>query len=305
MSIGTVISYCTNDFRFIGKCIEEAQKFSNRIVIPVCDHFFNGKREDRNLLNCTYANHPNCKFVEFAYMPNQLYNPFLTYAPSDDGWIRLWHQTARYIGFLHLDPEVDYTFFIDCDEIPEGENIAAWLKMDEYKKFNAMRLLGHYYALRPTLRAKKLQNLALLVRRSALEPRFFFHPDERYALYRYIEEPKQYDVRSPDQKIFFHHYSWVRPFLECHRKADSWGHKNDHDWQEEIRKAFDDNGQKDLFGHLDLEFEEISEPYFDPFTISIPKKDHFLNHFPHVKKVSSRDILRLELELTYGICDNH
>src|SRR5689334_2116292 len=69
--LGTVISYCTNDFRFIGKCIEEARRFSHSIVVAVADHFFDGVPENRALLNATYQAHPDCLFVEFAYLPTQ------------------------------------------------------------------------------------------------------------------------------------------------------------------------------------------------------------------------------------------
>jgi hypothetical protein len=225
--------------------------------------------------------------------------------PSDEGWTRLWHQTSRYIGFFHLRPEIEHLFFIDCDEIPEGERIASWLKSGEYRNYNAMRLLGHYYALRPTLRAKKLQNLALLARRASLEPRFFFHPDERYALFRYIEEPKKYDVRGPDLKPLFHHYSWVRPAGECLQKSDSWGHKSDANWPDEIKRAFEAKKGEDLFGHLDLDFEEVSQAYFDPLAVPIPTAPLSPRAFPNVKKVSPRDIFQLELEWTYGDCNNH
>lgn len=304
-SLGVVISYCTHDFRFIAKCIEETRRFAKQIIIPVCDHFFNGKPENRALLEHTYAEHPDCEFVEFAYTPARLYNPFSTFVPSDEEWIRLWHQTSRYIGFLHLRPEIEFLFFIDCDEIPEGDRIAAWLRAGVYRNYNAMRLLGYYYALTPTLRAKKLQNLSLLVRRAALEPRFFFHPDERYALYRYVEEPKQYDVRDQDLKPLFHHYSWVRPSHECLQKSDSWGHKRVNDWQKEIERSFKEKGQKDLFGNCNLDFEEISKAYFNPLSISIPKKPLSPKNFPHVKKVTPHDIFQLELELTYGLSDHH
>ena len=302
---GTVICYCTNDYRFIDKCIAEAKLFSDQIVIPVCDHFFNGEPENRLLLEETYAAHPDCTFVEFAYTPGKLYSPFPTYTPSDTGWIRLWHQTARYIGFLHLKPQIEQVLFLDCDEIPEGDQVLRWLEEGSYRNFNAMRILLYYYALRPTLRAKKLQNLVLLARRASLEPRFFFHPDERYALYRYIEGAKREGVRGVDLKPLFHHYSWVRPSSECLQKADTWGHRDDNDWPDEIRRAFEEKGHKDLFGNADLEFEEIPEPYFDPLSVSIPRQFPPRSGFPHVIKVTPREVFQLELEWSYGDCYSH
>ena len=72
-SIDTVISYCSNDFRFIDKCIEEAKLFSQKIVIAVCDHFFDGTEERRDLLEHTYARHPDCHFIEFSYLSDRLF----------------------------------------------------------------------------------------------------------------------------------------------------------------------------------------------------------------------------------------
>jgi hypothetical protein len=303
-SFGTIIQYCTNDYRFIDKCIAEAKKFSDQIVIPVCDHFFNGQPENRELLTQTYRNHPDCDFIEFAFTPDRHYSPYSTHSPLDEGWIRLWHQTSRYIGWLHLRPEIDFLLFLDCDEIPEGERVAAWLQTGEYRNYNALRFLGFYYALRPTLRAKKLQSLALLVKRACLEPRFFIQIDERHGLYQHIPEPKKKEVRGGLQPLF-HHYSWVRPQSECLHKAGSWGHSGEKNWSQEIEKAFEEKGFRDLFGHVDLEFEEIPRPYFDPFSTPLPEKSLPQQEFSHVKKVTPRDIFQLELEWTFGSRDNY
>ena len=54
MNITTVLMYCSNDFRWIEKCVEQASKISNEIIIPVCDHYFDGTSENRELLNKAY-----------------------------------------------------------------------------------------------------------------------------------------------------------------------------------------------------------------------------------------------------------
>jgi hypothetical protein len=182
--------------------------------------------------------------------------------------------------------------------------MAEWLQTGEHRKWNAARLLGYFYAIRPTLRATLLQEVPLLVRRSFLEPRFFFHPDERYALYKYAEEPKHRAIRGKDQKPLFHHYSWVRTSAECEMKSGSWGHRTLKDWPEEIRKAFQSKEKKCLFG-MDLEFEEIADPFFDPFSVSVPESLVRVQDFPNVRRVNHRDILRTELNLVYGDCDEH
>ena len=52
--IATIINYCTTDYKFIGHCINEAKSFSDQVIVPVCDHFYDGTPEDRELLEKTY-----------------------------------------------------------------------------------------------------------------------------------------------------------------------------------------------------------------------------------------------------------
>jgi len=294
--LGIVIPYCTNDYRFLGKCLAEVRKFAHQIVVVVCDHFFNGTVENRALLNQTYAEHPDCQFVEFAYTPGKLYSPYSIYLPEDEGWIRLLHSQARYIGLLHMERGVEFVMFLDCDEIPEGDRVAAWLKTGEYKKWNAMRLRGYYYALRANLRATRMQDVALIVRRACLGAVAFLQPDERAGIYyRQVAYPKKNEVVGLDGQPMFHHYSWVRPREECVRKSESWGHREEKDWRGEIKRAFNEEIYRNLFGTVNVDFKEVDEVFFDPLKVVVPS-GRSGGQFPHVKKVGPRDILRMEID---------
>jgi hypothetical protein len=292
LTLATIINYCTNDYRFLGKCIEEARHFSDQILIPVCDHFFDEKPENRLLLDHTYAAHPDCQFIEFAYSSSKLYSPFLSCSPTDDEWPHLWHSTARTIGFLHVKPETEYVLFLDCDEIPDGKRMAEWLKTGEHRQWNALHLVAYFYVLRPHLRAKKLQENPLLARRSALETRLLLHPGERLGTYSSMPEPKKGQARGHDLLPLFHHYSWVRTEEECHQKAATWAHRGEFDWPTLIRQTFRGNGN--YFGSTH-EFEEIPDVYFDPLSVPIPTEFTHFGSFPHVKKVCSRDIFKMEI----------
>lgn len=292
MKIATIISYCTHDYRFIGKCIEEAKKFSDQILIPVCDRFYNGTLENRFLLERTYSEHRDCQFVEFSYDANQLYTPYLSYTKKDAEWANLWHATARYIGFLHIDPLVEYILFLDCDEIVEGERFASWLQTQEHEKFNAMRLGCYYYILRCNWRATLQQELTLLARKKAFHSFHFIQPGERYALFQSIVNPKACTIM---EKPFIHHYSWVRPLEENLHKAATWGHQKSCDWNTIIHDSFNGKKLQEFFG-VNFEFEEIQNPYFDPLSIQVPVGDVQHLSFDHVKKVDRRSILKMELE---------
>lgn len=293
-SIASVISYCTNDYRFIDKCIVEARKFSQQIVIPVCDRFFDGSPENRILLENTYSKHPDCLFIEFAYLPDRIYSRYHHLDPKDKDWAIFWAATTRYVGFHYVNPESEYIFFLDSDEIVEGDEFIDWLDEEKYRQYDAQRLAAYLYALRPNLRAKKVVNLPFLVKRETLAPLTLLNGLERIGAYLTHPGPKREEVVGLDRKPLIHHYSWVRTKEECIQKARTWGHRNDENWADVIERTFEGSGP--LF-NLDLEFEEISHPFFDPLKIEIPTHFSGQGHFPNVLKINDRDLFRKGMDL--------
>lgn len=290
-SIGTIISYCTNDFRFIGKCIEETKTFSQQILIPVCDHFFDGTPENRHLLDHTYAQHPDCQFIEFSYLPDRLYSQYHSLPPDDPDWAIFWAATTRYVGFHYLDPSMDYVLFLDSDEIAEGEQFLRWFHSGDY--LDAQRLAAYFYALTPTFRAKRVVNLPLFVKKDSLAPLTLLNELERIGAYMTHPGPKKEQVVGTNGLPFIHHYSWVRTKEECLWKAKTWGHRNDEDWPTLIEEAFSGKA-KQLFGSPH-EFAEISHPYFDPFKVPFPKRKPPFSG-TNVIKINDRDLFRKEIE---------
>jgi hypothetical protein len=288
-SIATIISYCTNDFRFIGKCIEEAKVFSKQIIVPVCDHFFDGTPENRHLLDHTYAAHPDCQFVEFAYMPDQIYSQYHSIESDDPDWAIYWAATTRYVGFHYLDSEIDTVLFLDSDEIVEGKRFLEWMETDE--GFDAQRLASYFYALQPNLRAKNVVNLPLIVKRENFAPLTLFNELERIGAYMSHPGPKREEVVGLNGRPMVHHYSWVRTKEECLWKTRTWSHRNDEDWPTLIEEAFSGKTGR-LFGSTH-EFEQIAGSYFDPFQVDYP-----VGKAPPsvVLKVNRRDVHRKEVE---------
>ncbi len=292
-SIATIISYCTNDYRFIDRCIEEAKVFSQEIVIPVCDHLFDGTPENRLLLENTYAKHPDCRFVEFRYLPDRLYSRYHTMGPEHEDWAIYWAATARYVGMHYVKPECDYILFLDCDEIAEGKRIAAWLDRGEYRQYEAMRLGAYLYTLRPTFRSTKFVNLSFLVKKETLAPLTLLNGLERIGAYLNHPGPKRQEVLGLDGEPMIHHYSWVRTREECARKTETWSHRNDADWPTLIEEAF--SGKTRSPFRSPFEFEEMGEkPYFDPFTVPFPIEKLPLSN--PVLKIDDRDLFRKEIE---------
>lgn len=292
-SVATIISYCTNDFRFISKCIEEAKIFSDQILVVVCDHFFDGTPENRFLLEHTFAMHPDCQFLHVSYLTDKLYSPYHQIPPNDPSWPMFWAATTRYIGFHYVDKKIDHVLFLDSDEIIDGKMFLSWLEKGDYLCYEAMRFAAYLYALKPNFRAKKVVNLPLFVKKEAFSPLLLMNELERIGAFYSHMGPKKEEVVL-DQKPFVHHYSWVRTKKECLCKTRTWSHRSEEDWPRLIEAAF--NGEtKHLFG-TDHEFEEIQSGYFDPFTISYPTMPA-PQQGSHVLKITHLDFLKT----LYGI----
>src|SRR5690349_19798755 len=129
--IGTVINFCSNDYPFLSHCIDSIKSISAQVIIPVCDHFFDGKQEDREILNRIYAENSDVQFVEFPFDVNKsLYGSHSSV---------YWHNLARMIGQFFLKEEICYVFFLDCDEIAETARLSQWLEAFPYQDYEAIR----------------------------------------------------------------------------------------------------------------------------------------------------------------------
>lgn len=294
-SIATVVHYCTNDYRFLGKIVEEARLFSQEILIPVCDHFFNGEPENQALLYETYRAFPDCRFIEFVYYPDRLYSPFLTkYSAADREWGFFWHSTSRAIAALFMPPEIEYILFLDSDEVIDGKRFRRYLDTGQYVDFNAARLFCYTYVQRPTLRIQALFTSALFVRQAALDVSRIINVEDRYGIFHHLPSPKLDELFDREGIPFIHHYTWVRTLEECLRKSNTWGHRLDKDWKTEITALFRNPSEARLLTH-EVSLHEVA-PYFDPLSIQVPLGAVSPALFPHVCKVDLPMVRQKEIE---------
>lgn len=285
MAIATVINYCTNDYRFLSQSIREVRSFSNQIIIPVCDHFFDGSLENRALLEHTFQEHSDCTFVEFAYDVKQLYTPYIERLPEDEDWGALWHSTARYVSFLHLNDEIEYVLFVDADEIIEGSKFFDWLNKEDYSKWDALWFNAYCYGFESSKRAPYLQQTALLTKRSVLSPLKILNAQERFGIFAWIPGPKRLQINGLDEEPMIHHYSWVRPFEECLKKSKTWGKKHLCDWTSWLKNA--ENAMKD--------YQTVSS-YFNPLSVTIPSSFPKHRLFPNVIQINRDSAFRKETD---------
>jgi hypothetical protein len=251
-NIATVINYCSNDYRWIKPCIEHVLPFSKQVVIPVCDHYFNGEEEDRELLDKSYKENPEAVFIEFEYNPEaykdfniQRYNdPFqpnryLMNIDSKEIWF--WHQMQRLTGFKSVDDDIEYVLFLDTDEIIDYDRFINWLNNFPYHDYNAIRFETYWYFRDLKFRALQTEdwNGITLVKKSELsDEAFFLHDSERLNFINFVNGNKYIKMMGLDGKPMIHHYSWVRTKEEMLKKVRTWGHARDKDWTPDVNREF-------------------------------------------------------------------
>lgn len=268
MGIGTVISYCTNDWRFLSLCIEEVKRFSSQVIVVVCDHLFDGTPENRMLLEWSYAQHPDCLFIEFAYDPKQPYGLYCPVKVEDEDWAHYWHSTGRYIGYHYLDEAIETVLFVDVDEIYDGKRFQEWIEGFDYRSYEAIRFVSYYYFREAKYRALSWLPLSLLIRKDAILPELLLDLWERQGIFESLAGSKMMQAVGLDGQPLLHHYSWVRTKEEMLIKARAWGHRHERNWRALIEEEFSHpfRGTEAFYG---MRYEEVKS-WRDPLSVEAP-----------------------------------
>jgi hypothetical protein len=301
-SLATVINFCSNDWRFLSACVESARRFSQQIIISVCDHFFNGEPENYALLEHFYKLMPDCLFLEFHFDNENPYGRAAPIAAEDLDGVHHWHNTGRLIPYYFLESEVESVLYLDADEIIDADRFQTWLDGFDHRSYSGLRLASYWYFREARYQATAQADISLLVKRSVLSPDAILDPDERMGLYCQLSGEKKMDVLGLDGRPLVHHYSWVRTKEEMLKKTRTWGHHWERDWtrliDEEYAKGF--TGKDFARG---FEYVEI-EPFWNPLEQQIPELDpidlekHIENvkSFYNVRRITPEEIFRMDLE---------
>ncbi|MBX7066526.1 MAG: hypothetical protein K1X28_04795 [Parachlamydiales bacterium] len=281
--VATIINFCSNESRFIRATLEQALKFSMQVIVPVCDHFFDGSLENRPLLEKIYSAFPDCLFVEYPYLPKKIPKKILKKVDP----AHFWHSLSRLIGFSFLEESVEMVLFLDADEVPDGKRFSEWLECSDYRQHTALKLSNYWYFRDPANQALKYEDSIVLAQRKALETEILLHQDERDAIYNLLPGPKRRGVAGSDGKPMFHHYSWVRTKEEMLQKVKAWGHKGDRDWTALVHEEFAGPFRGTDFVH-GYTYQSVKPPFdirFDPPQFE-PKGA------PKVKRLNDEEMLK-------------
>lgn len=278
--IASIISFCTHDLRFLDKNISAVKPFSDQIVIPVCDHFYNGKLEDLELLQKIYHKYPEVDFIQFAYSQEEVYGTPASLVQGSPDWAQHWHNSARLIGNFFVKPDIDYVLFLDVDEI-----FSADVRSVPFSEYVALRFATYWYFKTVSQCATVTPDGPLLVKRKHLTTELLLNPHERMGIFEQIEGKKEREF-CVDSKPIVHHYSWVRGHEEMLSKVRSWGHHWERNW-EELMKQEGDFVRK--YSYRDI------EPSWDPLveTTTLPRVD---GEAKNVTRVTPKQIFRMEIE---------
>jgi hypothetical protein len=228
MKISIVLMYCSNDFRWIKACVEQASKIAEEIVIPVCDHFFDGTPENREVLDKTYemlSSNPKVKIIEYEYSPGRETS--------------YWDLMSRVIGKENTNPENDWIMYLESDEIIESDKFIEWINTGEYKNYESMKFDNYFYFRESIYQADqtKYEDSVVLVKRkyANINPLLKI---AREQCHEYLNVNKKRNIRGLDGKPMIHHFSWVRTKEQMLRKVKSWFHNKDMDWVSLVEKEF-------------------------------------------------------------------
>lgn len=278
--IATILHYCTNDYRFLDKAIEECSHFSSQIIIPFADHFFDNKPENRFLLELSMKRHPHCTFIQYPFDVKRLYTPFTQAEPFEQDWLCYWHATSRYIGNFFVGKEIDWILFIDADEVVEGKRFKSWTEQSLTGDEKAFWFNAYMYGIQADQQKKDRQLTGLLLKKNALRPQEHLTDQERYGMFQSIVGAKIMGVDGLDGNPMIHHYSWVRSKQECLTKATTWAKKNQTNWIDWLKQSH--------------EPFDIVPAYFNPLTVDIPVGNALFQTQPNELLVTRRQIMELE-----------
>ena len=233
-SVATIINFCTIEARFLEACIKQCRLFSRQIIIPVCDHFFNGVPENAGLLQQIYASFPDCLFIEYPFAAKRIpKSVFEEVTPS-----HFWHCVSRLIGTRFLEDGIEMVLFLDADELPDGQKFLQWMDVSDCAHHSVLKLANYWYFREPRYQSLRWEDSIVMAQRRTLNSSILLHESERDAIYNFLPGPKRRAVTGSDGQPMFHHFSWVRTKEEMQNKVHAWGHRDDRDWEKLVEKEF-------------------------------------------------------------------
>jgi hypothetical protein len=222
--ISSILQYSTIDFIFLEANLKQLSKFSDEIIIPICDHFFNGDSENMELLEESYkiiSKYPKCSTYMFNWEGHNLNTGY-------------YHNLSRALGTSVAKNE--WLLFVDADEIVD-DGFKEWFKKIEHTN-NMYWLTCYWYFREPIYQSKKTESAGLLIKKQFCNWNLDLR-DERQQLFNNTLINGDYiPILSEEGNPIVHHFSWVRNKEDMLKKVKNWGHNSDKNWINLVEKEF-------------------------------------------------------------------
>jgi hypothetical protein len=235
--ISSILQYSTLDYKFLKTNLKQLSKFSDEIIVPICDHLFNGEPENKDLLEKTFAEIrqiKNCSAYMFEWQGPKINTAY-------------YHNLSRALGTSVS--KNDWLLFLDADEIVDNE-FGLWFNSINHTK-NSYWLTCYWYFREPIYQSKTYEGCGLLIKKNDCNWDLELRAERQQLFNSNLINGDKTLILSKDNKPFVHHYSWYRTKDEMLQKVKNWGHKNDTNWidlvEEEFSRPF--NGTDFIHGY--------------------------------------------------------
>jgi len=222
--ISTILQYSTIDFRFLKANLDQLTKFSDEIIVPICDHFFNGDLEDQDLLS---------KSIEICAQYSNVHVYMFEWQGHHEN-TAYYHNLSRMLGTNAAQNE--WLLFVDADEIVDT-GFDEWFQTIKHTD-NAYWLTCYWYFREPIYQATRTESAGLLIKKQACNWNLNLRAERQQLFDDKLINGDRNLILSNDNKPMVHHYSWVRTKDEMLKKVQNWGHKNDKSWSSLIDEEF-------------------------------------------------------------------
>lgn len=227
--MSVVINYCSSEYCFLDAMITQCMKFTDDIVVSYGSHYYNGTPEQMSHYEFLKATYPHVQFVMYT-VDTQLTNAEMRGVHSRRN--AYWHNLARWTGFQALKRK-DWVFFLDVDEIPEGDRVNEFLIHAVLHPDTCYKLANYWYFKAPFHQANAYEDSIVLLHGSRVTEASTFGDGERDHLAASTPVCKR-GVMGMNGTPLFHHYSWVRSKENLMKKLTSWGHATDYPNPEQL-----------------------------------------------------------------------
>jgi len=223
--LSIVLQFTSTDYKFLKANLDQCSKFSNDIIVTVCDRFFSGEPEDKLILLEMFKIISSYKNAKLHFFPWE--------GPMDNP--NYYHNYSRKLGTFIAKNR--WILFLDADEILD-DDFGSFFEKIKYDTSKSYCLTCYWYFKQPVFRAKALEGCGLLITKEKLNWNLETNAERQqfFGIENFV-----FCVNEQDEFLsrpLVHHFSWVRTKQQMLTKVKNWGHKGDRDWVSLVEEEF-------------------------------------------------------------------